>query len=96
MPAQPHGRADSCPPRGTPATHRSAPGGPKLETDLFRHRLKEGDTMPKEVQLVPYEPHMGADFVPYEAVEDQLYGADTTSSPEQSKDAEAPVPTQPK
>ena len=52
--------------------------------------------MPKEVQLVPYEPHMGADFVPYEAVEDQLYGADTTRSPEQSKDAEAPVPTQPK
>jgi hypothetical protein len=52
--------------------------------------------MPKEVQLVPYEPHMGADFVPYEAVEDQLYGADTTSPPEQSKDAETPVPTQPK
>ena len=58
---------------------------------------KEGDAMSQKVKLVPYEPHMGADFVPYEAVEDQLYGApDTTSSPEQSKNAEAPVPTQPK
>ncbi len=52
--------------------------------------------MPEKVRLVPYDPSMGANFVPYEAVEDQLYGPPTTSSPEQSKDAETPpAPAQP-
>ncbi|MBP9728127.1 MAG: hypothetical protein KBD27_01985 [Candidatus Moranbacteria bacterium] len=50
--------------------------------------------MPGEVRLVPYEEHMGPNFVPYEVIEAELE-ASATKKPEPGNDAETPAPAQP-
>lgn len=52
--------------------------------------------MSQEVKLVPYEPRMGAGFVPYEVIEAQLEASTAAKQPEPGKDTETPVPAQPK
>lgn len=51
--------------------------------------------MPQEVKLVPYEPHMGPNFVPYEVIEAALE-APAATQPKQDEGVETPAPVQPK